>query len=175
MAFRSPIVSAELLIAEAGDDPQAGGRSVIAFHHHAPLAARQTAKVGRVVTGCGRVSGGVGGKGLTQASSLPQAAGLEQAWEAGRRTPGVACNMAEARLLAGDRSRDYKQDLRSLLRSELRRGLAFAREQVSIPLSATSKAARHRLSDTARVASPLDCNCGDSPLAGGLVFAGVPG
>ena len=77
----------------------------------------------------------------------------ERAWEAGRRTPEVTCNMAQARFLAGDLGRcvrDYRQGLRvAPSHTDLRRGLAFAREQVAYPVVGDiEKAARPEVVET---------------------------
>jgi hypothetical protein len=61
----------------------------------------------------------------------------DRLWESGRRTPAVARNMAQARLLAGDVGRairDYRRGLRLAPHdAELRDGLEFARSQVAYP------------------------------------------
>lgn len=73
----------------------------------------------------------------------------EKAWAAGRRTPEVARNLAQANYLVGDLGRcirDYRRGLKlSPHDRELRRGLAFAREQVAYPLTGDlEKSARPR-------------------------------
>lgn len=80
----------------------------------------------------------------------------ERVWERGARTPVVARNMAQARLLAGDLGRairDYRRGLRNAPHDrELRQGLDYAREQVAYPVNGD-------LADAARpreVQSPLD-------------------
>jgi hypothetical protein len=80
----------------------------------------------------------------------------EASWDGGNQTPAVARNMAQSRFLAGDLGRcvrDYRRGLRVFPHDpELRRGLAFAREQVAYPYAG-------ELADAARpseAASPLD-------------------
>lgn len=77
----------------------------------------------------------------------------ESLWTQGERTPQVARNLAQARLLSGDLGRsirDYRRGLRlNPHDAELRRGLAFAREQVAYPLVGDlEKAARPRQVDS---------------------------
>ena len=59
----------------------------------------------------------------------------EQAWDAGTRTIAVARNMAQSRLLSGDLGRcigNYRRGLKQYPHDpDLRRGLAYAREQVA--------------------------------------------
>ena len=63
----------------------------------------------------------------------------DAAWESGTRTPAVARNRAQARLLAGDLGgsiRDYRRGLRAFPHdADLRAGLAFARAQVPYPVA----------------------------------------
>lgn len=61
----------------------------------------------------------------------------EAAWDAGPRSPAVARNLAQARLLAGDLGRcirDYRRGLGAFPHDpDLRAGLEFARELVAYP------------------------------------------
>jgi hypothetical protein len=65
--------------------------------------------------------------------------GFEAQWDRGDRTPGLANNMAQARLLAGDVGRairNYRRGLRAFPHDPgLKRGLEFARGEVSYPLA----------------------------------------
>lgn len=77
----------------------------------------------------------------------------ESLWTQGERTPEIARNMAQARLLSGDLGRsirDYRRGIRlDPHDGELRRGLTFAREQVAYPLVGdVEKAARPRQADS---------------------------
>src|SRR5262245_40012708 len=62
----------------------------------------------------------------------------ESIWDEGNRSPAIARNMAQCRLLAGDLGRsirDYRRGLREVPHdADLRLGLAFAREQVPYPV-----------------------------------------
>ena len=70
---------------------------------------------------------------------IEAAEGLEEMWDCGDRAPGLAANMAQARLLAGDLGRairNYRRGLRAFPHDPgLKEGLAFARGQVSYPLA----------------------------------------
>ena len=65
------------------------------------------------------------------------AEGFEAAWDRGDRSPGLAANMAQARLLAGDLGRavrNYRTGLRAFPHDPgLKRGLEHARGEVSYP------------------------------------------
>lgn len=86
----------------------------------------------------------------------------EVQWANGMRSPELARNMAQARLLAGDLGRairDYRRGLSVAPHdSELRRGLQRAREQVAYPLTGdVAQAARpqEHLSAIDRIGIPL--------------------
>jgi len=70
---------------------------------------------------------------------IEAAQGYEALWDGGDRSPGLACNMSQARLLAGDLGRairDYRRGLRANPRDpDLRRGLEYARGTVAYPLT----------------------------------------
>jgi Bacterial SH3 domain len=80
---------------------------------------------------------------------LRAAEAYERAWDAGTQTVAVARNMAQSRLLAGDLGgciRNYRRGLQQYPHNpDLRRGLAFAREQVAYSHSSeVADAARPR-------------------------------
>jgi hypothetical protein len=86
----------------------------------------------------------------------------ESHWASGSRTPDVARNLAQARLLAGDLGRairDYRRGLSVAPQDpDLRRGLQRAREQVAYPLTGdVAQAARpqEHLSTIERIGIPL--------------------
>ena len=80
---------------------------------------------------------------------LRAAAGYERAWASGGRTPAVARNLAQCRLLAGDLGRAiaaYRRGLRLFPHDrDLQRGLAYVRSRVEYPLTGDlAEAARPR-------------------------------
>jgi hypothetical protein len=70
---------------------------------------------------------------------IAAAEGFEAQWDRGSRSPGLAGNMAQARLLAGDVGRairNYRRGLRVFPHDPgLKRGLEFARGEVNYPLA----------------------------------------
>jgi len=68
---------------------------------------------------------------------LRAAESYEVQWDVGNRTPAIARSMAQSQYFAGDLGRcirDYRRGLRAFPHDpDLRRGLAFARDQVAYP------------------------------------------
>jgi hypothetical protein len=81
---------------------------------------------------------------------LRAAESYEVLWDEGNRTPAIARSMAQSRYFAGDLGRcvrDYRRGLRAFPHDpDLRRGLAFARDQVAYP----------HVGELAAVARPAD-------------------
>ena len=77
--------------------------------------------------------------GVARPHFVAAAEGFEERWSRGDRSPGLASNMAQARLLAGDVGRairNYRQGLRAFPHDPgLKRGLQFARGEVRYPLA----------------------------------------